>query len=59
MKRPLPIGVDNFEKMIREGYNFRIYLRKIHCDNKTNMLIYFWMIFGCCDLEDIDGCFIY
>lgn len=25
MKRPLPIGVDNFEKMIKEGY------RKIDC----------------------------
>lgn len=22
MKRPLPIGVDNFEKMIREGYYY-------------------------------------
>lgn len=45
--------------MVRERYNFRIYLRKTHCDNKKIMLIYFWMIFGCCYLEDIDGCFIY
>ncbi len=22
MKRPLPIGVDNFEKMIKEGYYY-------------------------------------